>query len=151
MVRTFAAGMAVFVLTAGAPEGMAQGKGKGRADQGKSNTTAAPAVTVKTSNNAFGTDEARIIREWFSNSANLKGLPPGLAKKEQLPPGLQKQLARNGKLPPGLEKKIQPLPRDLELRLPGLPDGRRRIVIAGNIILLDERTSMIVDILQNIF
>ena len=82
---------------------------------------------------------------------NLKGLPPGLAKREELPPGLQKQLAKNGKLPPGLEKKIEPLPRDLEIRLPRLPDGRRRIVIAGNVILLEERTAMIVDIVQNIF
>lgn len=38
--------------------------------------------------------EERIIRDWFSNPSNLKGLPPGLAKREQLPPGLQKQLGR---------------------------------------------------------
>ena len=150
MVRTFSAGIMVFVLTAGAFDGMAQGKSKGRSEPVKNNAPA-PAATAKASNSAFGTDEVRIIREWFSNSANLNGLPPGLAKREQLPPGLQKQLAKNGKLPPGLEQKIQPMPRDLEIRLPRLPDGRKRIVIAGNVILLDERTSTIVDILQNVF
>ena len=30
------------------------------------------------------------------------GLPPGLAKRDELPPGLEKQLEKNGTLPPGL-------------------------------------------------
>jgi len=134
-------------LSGGAYEAAAQGRGRGKGpDNPKSEAQPSPAKS-----SGFGADEVRIIREWFSNSANLKGLPPGLAKREQLPPGLQRQLAKNGKLPPGLEKRIQPLPRELELKLPRLPDGRKRIVIAGNVILLEERTATIVDILQNIF
>ena len=38
------------------------------------------------------------------------GLPPGLAKRGQLPPGLQKHLWKHGSLPPGLQKKIGPRP-----------------------------------------
>ena len=136
-----------FVLIAGTYDASAQGRGRGKGNESSnSNSQSSPAK-----GSGFDADEARIIREWFSNSSNLKGLPPGLAKREKLPPGLQRQLVKNGKLPPGLEKKIQPLPRDLEMRLPRLPDGRKRIVIAGNVILLEERTAAIVDILQNIF
>ncbi len=41
---------------------------------------------------------------------NAYGLPPGLAKKDRLPPGLQKHLWKRGALPPGLQKKIGPAP-----------------------------------------
>ncbi len=37
-----------------------------------------------------------------------RGLPPGLAKRDQLPPGLEKHLLKHGSLPPGLQKKIDP-------------------------------------------
>jgi len=147
MYRKSALWILVGLLVAGAADAVAQGRGQGK---GKAKGDDAPKAA---SVNASGLDanEVRIIREWFGNSTNIKGLPPGLAKKEQLPPGLQRQLARNGKLPPGLEKKIHPLPRDLELRLPRLPDGRKRIFLAGNVIILDERTSTIVDVLQQVF
>ncbi len=38
------------------------------------------------------------------------GLPPGLAKKDHLPPGLQKHLWKRGSLPPGLQKRLGPGP-----------------------------------------
>ena len=128
------------------------GQGRGNGDGNRNGKNAAGNQKAKAPDNrAFDTDEKRMIREWFSNGTNLKGLPPGLAKREQLPPGLQKQLARNGKLPPGLEKKVHPLPTQLEIRLPRLPDGWRRIVVGGNVILLEQRTGAILDILANIF
>ena len=66
MLRAFAAWIVIFVLTACALDAIAQGKAKGRGDQPK-NTTPAPSAAAKSSGNAFGTDEIRIIREWFSN------------------------------------------------------------------------------------
>src|SRR5262249_15083464 len=48
------------------------------------------------------------IRGWYSE--NEGHLPPGLAKKDRLPPGLEKQLVRNGTLPPGLQKRLYPAP-----------------------------------------
>src|SRR5688572_7847659 len=133
MHRKIALWILVGALAAGAADAVGQSRGQGK---GKAKGNEAPKASAKPSANSSGFDanEARVIREWFSNSANIKGLPPGLAKREQLPPGLQRQLAKNGKLPPGLEKKIHPLPRDLELKLPRLPDGRKRIFIAGNVI-----------------
>jgi hypothetical protein len=118
----------------------AQGNSQGKRNRDQTSTTIAVSVSI-------GRDDARIIREWFSQPANLKGLPPGLAKKEELPPGLQKQLARNGQLPPGLQKKIHPIPQALEVRLTRLPEGRRRIIINGSVILLDERRNLILDMM----
>ena len=48
-------------------------------------------------------------------------------------------------------EEIEPLPRVLEARLSRLPEGRRRIVIGGNVILMDETTSIIVDIIAGVF
>jgi len=127
---------------------LALGQGRGRG-QGGGSASNAPGASASVG--GFGRDEARIIADWFHDSKNLSGLPPGLANREQLPPGLQRQLQRNGKLPPGLEKKIQPLPPVLVARLPPLPDDRTRVIIGGNIILMEKRTSIIVDILIDIF
>jgi len=64
-------------------------------------------------------------------------LPPGLAKKDRLPPGLERQLERNGTLPPGLQKRVQPLSYQCEARLPRLPADWARVVLGGRVILLD--------------
>jgi hypothetical protein len=125
---------------------VALGQGRGRGQGG--GASAQPTATVS---GGFGRDEARIIVDWFHDANNLNGLPPGLAKREELPPGLQRRLVRNGKLPPGLEKKIQPLPPVLIARLPPIPDNRTRVIIGGNVILMDKTTSVIVDILVGIF
>jgi hypothetical protein len=75
-------------------------------------------------------------------------LPPGLAKKETLPPGLRKQVARRGTLPPGLES--QRLHRDLEMRLSPLPRGYIRLRVGTDVLLLDERTRVILDVVTDI-
>jgi hypothetical protein len=96
----------------------------------------------------FATREITIIQTYFRD--NRSSLPPGLAKRETLPPGLQKQLERNGTLPPGLRKKIQPLPVALERRLTVVPTGYRRVVVAGNVILMNPTTGLIYDIIRNV-
>lgn len=95
----------------------------------------------------FTREEQVIVKSWFRD--NRTGLPPGLAKREKLPPGLERQLRQRGKLPPGLQKKIQPLPPELERKMRVLPTGYRRVVIAGNVILMNEKTSVIYDIIRN--
>lgn len=112
----------------------------------------------------FTTVEKRLIREYYGerhrerrqddggksgrkNKKN-KGMPPGLAKKESLPPGLARQLQRNGKLPPGLEKRR--LPRDLETRLP--PRDRRfeRVVVDNDVVLIEAATNVVLDVLVDV-
>ena len=96
----------------------------------------------------FTREEITLVRNYFES--NRAGLPPGLAKREKLPPGLQKHLERNGTLPPGLQKKVQPMPPELERRMRLLPTGYRRVVIAGNVILMNEKTAVIYDIVRNV-
>jgi hypothetical protein len=103
------------------------------------------------SGSSFGPQQEYLIRDWFSRSANNRNLPPGLAKRETLPPGLQRQLQRNGTLPPGLQKRAQPLPIALEEQLPPLPAGLRRVVITGNVMLLEVSTGRIIDLIREVF
>jgi hypothetical protein len=84
------------------------------------------------------------IRGWYSESESH--LPPGLAKKDRLPPGLEKQLVRNGTLPPGLQKRSYPVPVELEHRLPPPPPDCANVLISGHILLLNRKTNLIVDV-----
>jgi hypothetical protein len=99
----------------------------------------------------FLPEERRIIEHYFRSSGPSKGLPPGLAKRGgKLPPGLQKHLDKNGTLPPGLQKRLEPLPQDLNLRLPQLPDYWERVILERDVILVDRRTNRILDIIENV-
>jgi hypothetical protein len=75
-----------------------------------------------------------------------QGLPPGLARRDQLPPGLERQLVVRGELPPGLRRKIQRCPEDLERRLPPPPRDCEHVVIGGHIVLLNRKTFVVLDI-----
>jgi hypothetical protein len=63
-----------------------------------------------------------------------------------LPPGLQKKVARGGQLPPGWRKKFEPFPVVLEQQLPLLPAGYRRGVIDAHAVIYNSRTNVIVDV-----
>jgi hypothetical protein len=89
----------------------------------------------------FSDHERQVISECFVN--DRAGLPPGLAKKDRLPPGLERHLQRNGTLPPGLQKRVQPLPGSCVARLPRLPRDWSRVVLSGRIILLDPRQTIV--------
>ena len=95
---------------------------------------------------AFNDHDRRHIQSYYQH--HHKGLPPGLAKKKHLPPGHQKQLMRKGKLPPGLAKRG--LPRELERQLAPLPSGYVRLQVGRDIVLLDEHTRVILDIIYDI-
>lgn len=101
----------------------------------------------------FLAEERRIIEEYYQKTSRRKhkGLPPGLAKRGgHLPPGLQKHLEKNGRLPPGLQKRLEPLPSDLEGRLPQLPPYWERVILERDVILVDRRTERILDIIENV-
>ena len=85
-------------------------------------------------------------RQWYY--AHENNLPPGLAKKDRLPPGLEKQLVRRGTLPPGLEKRVVRCPEDLERRLPPPPPECAHVLVGGHIVLLNERTNVVVDVVH---
>ncbi len=78
-------------------------------------------------------------------------LPPGLAKRGgNLPPGLEKHLERDGQLPPGLQKRFMPLPAGLERLLPPCPAGYRRGILGQDVLILNNRTGRIADILRGV-
>jgi hypothetical protein len=88
--------------------------------------------------------DREIIRDWYQNQDG--NLPPGLAKKDRLPPGLEKQLESRGTLPPGLQKRIRPCPPELERRLPPPPPGYAHTVIGGHIVLVNRKTYAVLDV-----
>jgi hypothetical protein len=92
-------------------------------------------------------DRAR-IRHFYKRNRKAKSLPPGLAKKEQLPPGLQKHVIKYGKLPPGLEGRR--LPTDLGRMLSPLPVGYLRLRVGGDVYLLHEKTRVVFDVIWNV-
>ncbi|HXE89377.1 MAG TPA: hypothetical protein VNK82_00270 [Terriglobales bacterium] len=84
---------------------------------------------------SFSARDRRVIRTCFEQHAS--GLPPGLAKRESLPPGLERQLQKNGTLPPGLQKKVQPLPQVCESELTSLPRELERVVLSRRVMVIN--------------
>lgn len=132
-------------------------KGEEKAEEGKAKAKSKKEIEEEqererqgAQGRAFGKQHEKAVRDWFGDKKNLQGLPPGLAKREELPPGLQKHLERNGTLPPGLQKRLQPLPQSLEAKLPKTPEGVKRGVVAGSVVVIEERTSRILDIIKDV-
>jgi len=86
------------------------------------------------------------MRSWYHDHERDGHLPPGLAKRDQLPPGLEKQLRVRGTLPPGLQKKMMPVPVEFEQRLPPPPEGCAHVLIGGHIVLVNRSTNVVLDI-----
>ncbi len=102
---------------------------------------------------SFSDNDRELISRYFRDQqkkhpSENKNLPPGLAKKDQLPPGMAKQLERNGTLPPGIEQRD--LPGDLERLLPPIGSGQRRMIVNNEVVLMDEKTGLILDIIRDI-
>lgn len=74
-----------------------------------------------------------------------KSMPPGLAKKKHLPPGLQKQLVKRGTLPPGLQGRSLPL--GLERQMHDLPHDYIRVIVGSDIVLMNKKTRVIFDVM----
>lgn len=94
----------------------------------------------------FSDHDRQVIHDYYARY-KAKKVPPGLAKKETLPPGLARQLVKNRTLPPGLQGRV--LPRDLEMSLSRLPDGYRRVIAGADITILNTTTRVIVDIIRD--
>lgn len=126
--------MEIQFVVAGSAPSMAAGANEGGSYRG-SNESDDPSV--------FSDRSRRVIGDYLRN--NRGNLPPGLAKRDRLPPGLERQLQRNGTLPPGLQKRVAPFPQELDRQLPVLPSGMSRVFLGNRAILLD-RAQRILDL-----
>ena len=128
--------LGAFLLTSSfaLAQGRGNGRGKGNGKQGDDDDRG----------EYYKDRDREAIRGWYDD--HRSNLPPGLAKRDQLPPGLEKQLVRRGTLPPGLQKRLQPCPEDLERRLAPPPADCAHVLIGGHIVLLNRRTNLVVDI-----
>jgi Ni/Co efflux regulator RcnB len=84
------------------------------------------------------------LHGWYR--AHYNHLPPGLAKRDRLPPGLERQLVVRGTLPPGLRKKIHPCPPDIVRFLPPPPPHCEHVLIGGQLVLVNRSNWLIVDV-----
>lgn len=62
-----------------------------------------------------------------------------------LPPGTAKKYYKTGRLPAGWKGQIESLPPTLERRLVALPEGYRRGVVGGSLIVYDPQAQLILD------
>jgi hypothetical protein len=127
-----------------------QGRGRGAAK--KADRADKPGKADKAGKNAQAVvvdreGHVRIVREYTRGGT----LPPGLAKRESLPPGLRKQLRERGTLPPGLRKHLVPVHPTFATRLPAIPAYYDRYFAGDDLIVVDTRTNRIVAIIRDIW
>jgi len=105
----------------------------------------------------FSSAERNLIRSWLLEKERRETVRQPAA---ELPPGLQKKVARGKPLPPGWQKKLARgerldldtyrlavgLPDDLLRRLPPPPPGSEILQIEDKIIRLDAATRTILDV-----
>lgn len=89
----------------------------------------------------------RVIRDYGRSGS----LPPGLAKRESLPPGLRKQLRERGTLPPGLRRHLIPVEGPFVTRLPRLPTHYTRYFVGDDLIVVDTRSNLVVTIIRDVW
>lgn len=106
----------------------------------------------------FDETEKAIIEEYFGKKLSgkegegkekgAKKMPPGLAKRDELPPGLARQVEKNGRLPPGLARRD--LPSDLEAKLPPPGEGMKRLVAGSDVVLIEKATDLVLDVIYGV-
>ena len=96
----------------------------------------------------FNDADRRKIKQYFDKKHKLKTLPPGLAKKDELPPGLRKHIEKYRELPPGIEGRR--LPQELENKLSPLPSNYIRLQVGGDIVLIHGRTRYVLDVVFDV-
>jgi hypothetical protein len=128
------------LLTVSGGAVFAQGRGQAnKATQPKEVSVQTSASTKNvTIQFEYNSRDREVMQTWYRTHEN--NLPRGLAKRDRLPPGLEKHLRKHGTLPPGLQKKITPVPVTLVRQLPPPPPGCNHVVIGGNIVLVDTKT-----------
>jgi Ni/Co efflux regulator RcnB len=139
--------MVAMVVALAAVSVFAQGQGKGREEKQERKEARKSVKKEKRKEKHKGYYSTR-DREWMHSwyREHHGHLPPGLAKRDELPPGLARELRVHGTLPPGLQRDIHPVPEEFVRRLPPPPPDCEHVLIGGNIVLLNRKTHLVLDI-----
>ena len=119
------------------------GKGQGKNEQGGEHGKGKGKKEHKRYYSDRNRDE---LMGWYRQHES--NLPPGLAKKDRLPPGLERQLVVNGELPPGLQREVHPCPPEIIGYLPPPPPDTEHVLIGGQIVLWNRNTHIVLDIMK---
>ncbi len=95
---------------------------------------------------AFTDSDRRVLRDYYREDD--RSLPPGLAKKGKVPPGHARRYRVNQPLPPDTAWRY--LPANVERHLSHLPEGYVRITIGSDVAIMNVRTRVIVDLIEDI-
>ncbi len=97
---------------------------------------------------SFSLNEQKIITDFYASDSGSgasgkgkkgkgvgnRGLPPGLARKQTLPPGIAKRQ----------------LPSGLVAQLPPPPAGFERVIVDDNVLLVEVATQVVHDVLEHV-
>lgn len=94
----------------------------------------------------FSGGERDEIRDYFeSNPAARQQLPPGLAKKNKIPPGWQKKIGVGQRIPDDIWAFRVPLPPEIVVKLPPPPPGVIHVRIQDRVLKVIEKTHEVLD------
>ena len=133
----------VFAVPAMADKG--KGKGKGKEPPAAERSTG-DSRKGKPGKREFSRSERDEIHAYFSaNPGAREQLPPGLARKNKIPPGWQKKIARGQRIPDDVWAYRVPLPHEILVRLPPPPPGVIHVRIQDHVLKVVEKTHEVLD------
>lgn len=94
----------------------------------------------------FTDHDRRLIGDYYA--PRYKSLPPGLAKRDRLPPGHAWRARHNERISD--EARWRYLPFELEQRLTRLPPEYVRVIVGTDVVIMNVRTRVVVDILEDV-
>lgn len=92
----------------------------------------------------FTDHDRRVLHDYYR--VDYRALPPGLAKKGKVPPGHAMRVRQP--LPP--DAYWHYLPQNVERQLSRLPDGYVRVIVGPSIAIMNVRTRVIFDVIENV-
>lgn len=94
----------------------------------------------------FSDLDRRLIHDYYA--PRYRSLPPGLAKKDRLPPGHAWRARPHQRISD--DARWRYLPYELEQRLSRLPAEYVRVVVGTDVAIMNVRTRVVVDVLEDV-
>lgn len=128
-------------LALAAPAFAKEGKGQGKGHKDDHSASELAPGKGEHGRPDFSGNERSEIEAYYGQHP----LPPGLAKKNKVPPGWEKKIRRGHPVPDDLWAHRVPLPHDILVRLPPPPPGVVLVRIHDRVLKVRERTHEVLD------